>query len=160
MLKLKETEIGYQFFGGVEKHRVINKYWRQKLIYFLEDFFGVVWEEEVVAFLALATTFLLLGLAPTFLVADAFLEGDFVVEATFFVFFSVGFLLAAFFFVLGVVAPAFFGAVLVVEVLVLGLADTFFLDCSFWEAESLKEAFTLVSFPDSTPLFKAFRRRC
>ena len=117
--------------------------------------------------MALAPTFLVLGLAPTFLAADVFLEGDFAVEAaffavkpTFFVFFSVGFLLAAGFLVLGVVAAASFGAVLVVEVLALGLGDTFFLDCSFWEAESLKEAFTLVNFPDSTPLFKAFRRRC
>jgi hypothetical protein len=124
-----------------------------------------------VAFLALAATLLMLGLAPTFLVADVFLEvgfgvdaAFFGVDAAFFVFFSVSFLLAAagFLFVLGVVVPAaaVFEAVLVVEVLVLGLADNFFLGCSFWEADSLKEAFTLVSFPDSTPLFKAFRRRC
>jgi hypothetical protein len=117
-----------------------------------------------VAFLALAPTFLVLGLAPTFLVADVFLEVGFGVDAAFFVFFSVSFLLAAAeaFFVLGVVAAAaaVFVAVLVVEVFVLGLADTFFLGSSFWEADNLKEAFTLVSFPDSTPLFKAFRRRC
>ena len=148
--------------GGVEKHRVRNKYWSQNSIYFLADFFGVVWEEEAVAFLALAATLLMLGLAPTFLVADVFFEVGFGVDAAFFVFFSVSFLLtaAAGFFVLGVVAAGVFVAVLIVEVLVLGLADTFFLGCSFWEADSLKEAFTLVSFPDSTPLFKAFRRRC
>ena len=131
----------------------------------------MVLADVVAAFLALATTFLVLGLAPTFLVADVFFEGDFGVEAAFFgveatflvgfsdffiAFFSEGFLLAAGFFVLGVVAD--FGPVLVVAVL--GLADTFFLGCSFSEADNLNEAFTFVSFSDSTPLFKAFRRRC
>ena len=135
----------------------------------------MVLADVVAAFLALATTFLVLGLAPTFLVADVFFEGDFGVEAAFFgveatflvgffsdflvSFFSEGFLLAAGFFVFGVVAAAaVFGLVLVV--FVLGLADTFFLGCSFSEADNLNEAFTFVSFSDSTPLFKAFRRRC
>ena len=132
--------------------------------YFLEDFFGVeVFEVEMRGFLDLATTFFVLGLAPTFLLLDrvffVVLTGFFVTEVVFFPFifasfFSEGFLMEVTFLVFeeGIAATAIFAAVLGFVILLLG--------CSFSVADNLKEAFTLVNFPASTPLFRAFRRRC